>query len=98
MECQICYTRNNQHHDFDKNKKNYPGLDILIFFKLVSLIFPTSDFRHPVTIACAIFMSEILLECRIKNEIDISKDLFILTLILDSYILYKYDGKKQKTV
>ena len=43
-------------------------------------------------------MSEILFRYRIKNEIDISKGLFILTLISDSYILYKYDGKKHKTV
>ncbi|XP_033176901.1 nucleolar protein 14 homolog [Bombus impatiens] len=78
-----------KHDDFEEDKKKYPGLDTLIFFKLASLIFPTSDFRHPVTTACAIFMSEILFRCRIKNKIDISKGLFICTLILEYTVLSK---------
>ncbi|XP_003397298.2 nucleolar protein 14 homolog [Bombus terrestris] len=78
-----------KHNDFEKNKKRYPGLDTLIFFKLVSLIFPTSDFRHPVITPCAIFMSEILFRCHIKNKIDISKGLFICTLILEYTVLSK---------
>ncbi|KOC65082.1 Nucleolar protein 14 like protein [Habropoda laboriosa] len=55
----------------------------LIFFKLVSLIYPTSDFRHPITTPCLIFMSQILLRSRVKNKIDISKGLFICTLVLE---------------
>ena len=78
-----------KHNDFERNKKRYPDLDTLIFFKLVSLIFPTSDFRHPVITPCAIFMSEILFRCRIKNKIDISKGLFICTLILEYTVLSK---------
>ncbi|XP_043588094.1 nucleolar protein 14 homolog [Bombus pyrosoma] len=78
-----------KHNNFEKNKKRYPGLDTLILFKLVSLIFPTSDFRHSVITPCAIFMSEILFRCRIKNKIDISKGLFICTLILEYTVLSK---------
>lgn len=56
----------------------------LIFFKLVSVLFPTSDFRHPVVSPCLIFMSQILLRARIKKyRSDISKGLFICTLILE---------------
>lgn len=72
-----------KHEEFEKNKKNYPGLDTLIFLKLVSLIFPTSDFRHPVVTPCFIFMSQMLLRCRIKSRIDMSKGLFICSLILE---------------
>ncbi|OAD53158.1 Nucleolar protein 14 like protein [Eufriesea mexicana] len=72
-----------KYEEFKKNKKKYPGLDTLIFFKLVSLIFPTSDFRHPITTPCLIFMSQILFRCRIKNKTDISKGLFICILILE---------------
>ncbi|XP_033319002.1 nucleolar protein 14 homolog [Bombus bifarius] len=78
-----------KHNEFEKNKKRHPDLDTLIFFKLVSLLFPTSDFRHPVITPCAIFMSEILFRCRIKNKIDISKGLFICTLILEYTVLSK---------
>ncbi|XP_076681466.1 nucleolar protein 14 homolog l(3)07882 isoform X1 [Andrena cerasifolii] len=78
-----------KHEEFEKNKHKYPGLDTLIFFKLVSLIFPTSDFRHPVVTPCLIFMSQILLRCRVKNKVDISKGLFICTLVLEYTVLSK---------
>ncbi|KYN32734.1 Nucleolar protein 14 [Trachymyrmex septentrionalis] len=75
---------------FEKNKTKYPGVDTLIFFKLVSLLFPTSDFRHPITTPCLIFMSQILLKAHIrKYRSDISKGLFICTLILEYTILSK---------
>ncbi|XP_076761645.1 nucleolar protein 14 homolog l(3)07882 [Xylocopa sonorina] len=78
-----------KHDNFEKNKKKYPDLDTLIFFKLVCLIFPTSDFRHPITTPCLIFMSQILLRCRVKNKIHLSKGLFICTLILEYTVLSK---------
>ncbi|XP_054015738.1 nucleolar protein 14 homolog [Hylaeus anthracinus] len=78
-----------KHEEFEKNKKKYPELDTLIFFKLVSLIFPTSDFRHPVVTPCLIFMSQILLRSRVKNKVDISKGLFICTLVLEYTLLSK---------
>ena len=78
-----------KHEEFEKNKHKYPGLDTLIFFKLVSLIFPTSDFRHPVVTPCLIFMSQILLRCRVRNKVDISKGLFICTLVLEYTVLSK---------
>ncbi|XP_076163740.1 nucleolar protein 14 homolog l(3)07882 [Ptiloglossa arizonensis] len=78
-----------KHEEFEKSKKKYPDLDTLIFFKLVSLIFPTSDFRHPVVTPCLIFMSQILLRCHVKNKADISKGLFICTLVLEYTLLSK---------
>ncbi|XP_018308877.1 nucleolar protein 14 homolog [Mycetomoellerius zeteki] len=75
---------------FEKNKTRYPGMDTLIFFKLVSLLFPTSDFKHPVVTPCLTFMSQILLKARIrKYRSDISKGLFVCTLILEYTILSK---------
>jgi len=56
----------------------------LILFKLVSLLFPTSDFRHPIITPCLVFMSQILLRSNPKeSRIDIAKGLFICTLILE---------------
>ncbi|XP_077258376.1 nucleolar protein 14 homolog l(3)07882 [Temnothorax americanus] len=79
-----------KHNEFEKNKTRYPDMDTLIFFKLVSLLFPTSDFRHPVVTPCLVFMSEILLKARIRNyRSDISKGLFICTLILEYTMLSK---------
>ncbi|XP_017893239.1 nucleolar protein 14 homolog [Ceratina calcarata] len=78
-----------KHDEFEKNKRRYPSLDTLIFFKLVSLIFPTSDFRHPITTPCVIFMSQILLRSRVRNKLDLSKGLLICTLILEYTALSK---------
>lgn len=52
-------------------------------------MFPTSDFRHSVTTPCLIFMSQILFRCRVRNKVDISKGLFICTLILEYTVLSK---------
>nr|CAD7403178.1 unnamed protein product [Timema poppensis] len=37
---------------------------VLIFFKLVSLLFPTSDFRHQVVTPALVFMGQLLSQCR----------------------------------
>ncbi|KAK0092627.1 hypothetical protein PV326_001004 [Microctonus aethiopoides] len=78
-----------KHENFKKNPKKYPGLDTLILFKIVSLLFPTSDFRHPVVTPCLVFMSQILLRCRVKTKTDISRGLFIVTLMLEYTVLSK---------
>ncbi|XP_024936270.1 nucleolar protein 14 homolog isoform X2 [Cephus cinctus] len=78
-----------KHEEFERNKKRYPGLDTLIFLKLVSLLFPTSDFRHPVVTPCLVFMSQILTRCRVKSRSAISKGLFISTLVLEYTLLSK---------
>lgn len=41
--------------DYFKKEKEYPGLENLIFLKLVSLLFTTSDFRHQIVTPCFIF-------------------------------------------
>ncbi|XP_011642676.1 nucleolar protein 14 [Pogonomyrmex barbatus] len=79
-----------KYYKFEKNKTEYPGVDTLIFFKLISLLFPTSDFRHPVVTPCLIFMSQIIMKAHIKKyRSDISKGLFICTLILEYTLLSK---------
>nr|CAD7428930.1 unnamed protein product [Timema monikensis] len=55
----------------------------LIFFKLVSLLFPTSDFRHQVVTPALVFMGQLLSQCRVKTKADIAKGLFICTLFLE---------------
>lgn len=78
-----------KHEEFEKNRKKYPNIDTFIIFKLVSILFPTSDFRHVIVTPCLVFMSQILLRCRIKNRKDIAKGLFICTLILEYTVLSK---------
>lgn len=101
--------------DFLKNKKNFPGLDTvifsvvnschfgkfnylfyfilfyfqLIFLKVVSILYPTSDFRHKIVTPCLIFIEEMLSSCRVRSSIDVSTGLLITTLALEYCSLSK---------
>lgn len=72
-----------KYEDFKKYPKRFPGLDTLIFFKLVSVLFSTSDMKHPVVTPCVYFMANLLTTCKIRSSIDLAKGLFIVTLVLE---------------
>lgn len=78
-----------KYEDYKKKHKTHPGLEVLIFFKLVSVLFPTSDFRHQVVTPCYTFMEMILTKCRVNNRKEISYGLFISSLILEYTALSK---------
>ncbi|KAG6462402.1 hypothetical protein O3G_MSEX013234 [Manduca sexta] len=75
--------------DYLKHQKRVPDLDTLIFLKLISLLYPTSDFRHPVTTPALLFMSEILTTCRFNDAYSISRGFFLTALILEYTVLSK---------
>ncbi|XP_049880546.1 nucleolar protein 14 homolog [Pectinophora gossypiella] len=78
-----------KHDKFKKNPRKVPDLDTLIFFKLVSLLYPTSDFKHPITTPSLIFMSEILTLSKFNTAYAISRGFFITALILEYTVLSK---------
>ncbi|CAH0597599.1 unnamed protein product [Chrysodeixis includens] len=74
---------------FKKRQRRIPDMDTLIFFKLISLLYPTSDYRHPVTTPALIFLSEILTFCRFCDPYSISRGIFVTTLVLEYTTLSK---------
>ncbi|XP_058693135.1 nucleolar protein 14 [Poecile atricapillus] len=66
-----------------KGRATFPGLDTLIYLKIVSLLFPTSDFWHPVVTPAFMYMSQLLTKCRIATLEDVIKGLFICCLFLE---------------
>ncbi|XP_041314119.1 nucleolar protein 14 [Pyrgilauda ruficollis] len=66
-----------------KGRATFPGLDTLIYLKIVSLLFPTSDFWHPVVTPAFMYMSQLLTKCRITALQDVIKGLFICCLFLE---------------
>ncbi|NXN86736.1 NOP14 protein, partial [Bombycilla garrulus] len=66
-----------------KGRAAFPGLDTLIYLKIVSLLFPTSDFWHPVVTPAFMYMSQLLTKCRITTLQDVIKGLFICCLFLE---------------
>ncbi|XP_012287564.1 nucleolar protein 14 homolog [Orussus abietinus] len=76
---------------FTVKKKLYPPLETIILFKLIFLLFPikTSKVRHSVITPGIMFMSDILLKGRVRSKMDISKGLFLSTLLLEYASLSK---------
>ncbi|NXJ60719.1 NOP14 protein, partial [Rostratula benghalensis] len=66
-----------------KGRAPFPGLDTLIYLKITSLLFPTSDFWHPVVTPAFIYMSQLLTKCRITTLEDVIKGLFVCCLFLE---------------
>ncbi|XP_055576658.1 nucleolar protein 14 [Falco biarmicus] len=66
-----------------KGRATLPGLDMLIYLKITSLLFPTSDFMHPVVTPAFMYMSQLLTKCRITTLQDVIKGLFICCLFLE---------------
>lgn len=69
--------------EYRKNRKRYPDLDVLLYLKLVSCLFPTSDFRHLVVTPSIVFVEQMLKTCRIKSRRDVAFGLFLVALILE---------------
>ncbi|XP_014791596.1 PREDICTED: nucleolar protein 14 [Calidris pugnax] len=66
-----------------KGRATFPGLDTLIYLKIASLLFPTSDFWHPVVTPAFIYMSQLLTKCRVTTLQDVIKGLFVCCLFLE---------------
>ncbi|XP_062126634.1 nucleolar protein 14 homolog [Drosophila sulfurigaster albostrigata] len=69
--------------DYRKNQKVYPSLETLIYFKIVSNLYSTSDFHHPVATPTFIFMQHILSRARVRTREDIAMGLFIVSIALE---------------
>lgn len=69
--------------EFKQNVKEYPTLGTLVFFKLASDLYSTSDFRHMAVTPSIVFISQILSRCRVTNRSEIASGLFLVTVLLE---------------
>lgn len=69
--------------DYRKRKSVFPGIDVLVYLKLVSCLFTTSDFRHQVVTPCVVFMEQMLNKCKVRSRRDVTYGLFLTTLLLE---------------
>nr|CAG8492247.1 10946_t:CDS:10 [Entrophospora candida] len=70
----------------------FPSSSELFLLKILSLIFPTSDFHHPVVTPSMLLMCQYLTICPIYNGKDLVSGLFICNLI------YEYQKLSQRIV
>ncbi|XP_044536690.1 nucleolar protein 14 [Gracilinanus agilis] len=66
-----------------KGRAAFPGLDVLIYLKIIGILFPTSDFWHPVVTPALVCMSQILTKCPVVSLQDVIKGLFVCCLFLE---------------
>lgn len=72
-----------KHQCYRKHKLAYPDIEVLLFLKLVSCVFPTSDFRHVVVTPAIVFIDQMLNKCKVRTRRDIAYGLFLTTLVLE---------------
>ncbi|XP_035524222.1 nucleolar protein 14 [Morone saxatilis] len=61
----------------------FPTLDMLIYLKVTALLFPTSDFRHPVTTPALLYISQALTKCPVKSLQDVTSGLVLCCLAVE---------------
>ncbi|XP_074640487.1 nucleolar protein 14-like isoform X2 [Tubulanus polymorphus] len=72
-----------------KGRGIYPGLDTMLYFKLISVLFPTSDRVHLVVSPTVLFMTHLLSQCSVNHLRDVASGLFISNLLLQYVTLSK---------
>ncbi|XP_068560827.1 nucleolar protein 14 [Cebidichthys violaceus] len=58
----------------------FPTLDMLIYLKVTALLFPTSDFRHPVSTPALLYISQALTKCPVRSLQDVTSGLVLCCL------------------
>uniref|UniRef100_A0AAY5KLX4 NOP14 nucleolar protein homolog (yeast) n=1 Tax=Esox lucius TaxID=8010 RepID=A0AAY5KLX4_ESOLU len=66
-----------------KGRTAFPKLDMLIYLKITALLFPTSDFRHPVTTPALLYISQALTKCPVTSLKDLTSGLVLCCLALE---------------
>ncbi|XP_044031474.1 nucleolar protein 14 [Siniperca chuatsi] len=61
----------------------FPALDMLVYLKVTALLFPTSDFRHPVTTPALLYISQALTKCPMRSLQDVSSGLVLCCLAVE---------------
>ncbi|XP_057674973.1 nucleolar protein 14 [Corythoichthys intestinalis] len=66
-----------------KGNAAFPTLDMLIYLKVAALLFPTSDFRHPVTTPALLYIGQALTKCPVRSLENVTSGLVLCCLAVD---------------
>merc|ERR1719319_852386 len=64
-------------------RKSYPGLDTLLFLKLTCLLFPSSDYRHPVITPALQLICSIMALARPQDRPSIAASLALAAIMIE---------------
>ncbi|CAH2299683.1 nucleolar 14 [Pelobates cultripes] len=66
-----------------RSRSAHPELHVLVYLKITGLLFPTSDFWHPVVTPAMILMSQILTQCPVSSLQGIAAGLFVCCMFME---------------
>lgn len=66
-----------------KGHAAFPTLDMLVYLKVTALLFPTSDFRHPVTTPALLYISQTLTKCPVRSLQELTSGLVLCCLAVE---------------
>ncbi|XP_077334004.1 nucleolar protein 14 [Lithobates pipiens] len=66
-----------------KGRAAFPALHVLLYFKIIAILFPTSDFWHPVITPAVTVLSQLLTKCPVSLLEDVAAGLFICCMFLE---------------
>ncbi|GAB0088314.1 Nucleolar protein 14 homolog [Sergentomyia squamirostris] len=69
--------------EFRIKRTIFPGLDTLIFLKIIPVLFSTSDFKHSVATPALIFISQMLTSCEFQRRTDFTRGLLLVSTVLE---------------
>ncbi|TSL04222.1 Nucleolar protein 14 [Bagarius yarrelli] len=72
-----------------KGRAATPRLDMLIYLKIATLLFPASDFRHPVTTPAFLYISQALTKCAVASLENVCVGLILCCIAVECVSLSK---------
>lgn len=66
-----------------KGHAPFSKLDMVLYLKVTSQLFPTSDFRHPVTTPALLYISQALTKCPVRSLQDVTVGLVLCCLVVE---------------
>ncbi|XP_069488162.1 nucleolar protein 14 [Ambystoma mexicanum] len=72
-----------------KGHSKFPSLDMYIYLKMTAILFPTSDFWHPVVTPTLTYLSQLLIKCPVLSLKDAAAGLLLCCVFMDYISLSK---------
>ncbi|KAJ5077680.1 nop14 [Anaeramoeba ignava] len=86
---QILLSQNDSNHNDNQEKQNiinFPEIIDIFKFRLFSILFPVTDFRHPVITPTLLLINEILTKRPIITFQDVCSSLFLASIFYSCYL------------
>eukprot|EP01135_Chromosphaera_perkinsii_P005574 Nk52_evm123s352 gene=Nk52_evmTU123s352 len=67
----------------DDGDKSGPDLKAIMYLRLISLVYPATDFQHPIVTPCIILLCQYLSQMRVRFPLDAVKGVVVCSLVSD---------------